>query len=236
MTNRPKLVWRSLPAASVVILFCLVVGFAWAQEPADNPQLPYLDSKKAAALLLNPARPTYPALARVNFLRGLVRLRLTVAPDGAVTSAHVLSGEPILATAALDFIKTCRYRPLVSTTGAIAFNFALRMGAMDLTPEQAEADFRRQVKPPQILESPAPATPSDASVRVRLLVNAEGKVIDWAILRGLPPQIKRALNTLERWRFRPAHWGALSVPWYLDVDIPVRKGAARASEGSAANR
>jgi len=103
---------------------------------------------------------------------------------------------------------------------------------MDLSPGQAESDFRRQVKPPEVLRGPEQIAPTDSSVRLRLLVSAEGKVIDSEILRGIPSLFERARKSIERWSFRPARWGALSVPWYLDVDVPVGQAAAQAGIGS----
>ena len=167
--------------------------------------------------------PEYPALAKMNYIQGLVRVQLVVSPDGGVTSAHVLSGNPLLAAAVLNSVRMWRYRPLVAKGVSSAFatrvdvNFTLRVKRMDLRPPQAESDFRRQVKPPEVLTGPEEAASSDPSVRMRLLVDAEGKVIDSEILKGIPAQIERARKSIERWSFRPARWGALSVPWYLDV-------------------
>jgi hypothetical protein len=62
---------------------------------------------------------------------------------------------------------------------------------------------------------------------MRLLVDTEGKVVDSEILKGIPTQIERARKSIERWSFRPARWGALAVPWYFDVDVPVSNDPPR---------
>ena len=103
-------------------------------------------------------------------------------------------------------------------------NFTLRLKKSDgLTPPQAESDFSRQVKPPEVLTRAGETASTDPSVRLRLLVNAEGKVIDSGILKGIPSQFEGARKSIEQWSFRPARWGTLSVPWYLDVDVPVTR-------------
>src|SRR5208337_2405374 len=125
-------------------------------------------------------------------------------------------------------------RPYVAQGGATPFatgvdvNFTLRKRKMDLAPAQAESDFGRQVKPPEVLARQEKTASTNPSVRLRLLVNAEGKVIDSAILKGIPSLFEGARKSIERWSFRPAHWGALSVPWYLDVDVPVYNAPSQA--------
>jgi outer membrane biosynthesis protein TonB len=227
---------------SMVVLVCLLAPRAPAQEELADAKIPILDAKVASTLLLDPTQPAYPPLARVNFIQGMVRAELLVSREGTVEKAHVLSGNPILAAAVLDSVRNWHYRSYVEDGRPIAFatlvdvNFALHMGAVELTPQQAESDFRRQVKPPVVLTKPDAAAERDSPVRVRLLVSAEGKVIDWAILNGLPSQVKRAVNAVERWSFRPARWGSLAVPWYVDVDVPAHNTPPALDTTSSAGR
>jgi TonB family protein len=215
------------------LLLC-VLGLAavWAQGKGPR-EFQELSAKQASRLLLSQAPPEYPVLAKVNYLQGRVRVQLEVAPDGTVTRAHVLSGNPLLAEAVLNSVGSWRYRPYVAKDGPTSFatkvevNFSLRPSRIDLVPSQAESDFRRQVKPPEVLTKPRESSVADASVRLRLLVSAEGKVIDSEILKGIPSFIEGAMKIVKRWSFRPARWGTLSVPWYLDVDVPVDNVPAR---------
>ena len=230
--------WRYLQGMGIVLLCLLELPHVWAQRTEGQQQLPLLGIKEASHLLLSQVPPEYPVLAKVNYIQGRVRVQLVVSPAGTVASAHVLSGNPLLAAAVLKSVRLWRYRPFVATGGSTSFatrvdvNFTLRIRKMDLSPGQAESDFRRQVKPPEVLTGPEQTAPTDSSVRVRLLVSAEGKVIDSEILKGIPSQFERARKSIERWLFRPARWGALSVPWYLDVDVPVGQAAAQAGTGS----
>jgi TonB family protein len=217
------------------VLLCLLeLPHAWAQRTEAQQQLPALDTKKASRLLLDQVPPEYPALAKLNYIQGHVRVELVVSPAGTVASAHVLSGNPLLAAAVLNSVRMWRYRPFVAKGRSASFatrvdvNFTLRIKKMDLFPTQPESDFGRQVKPPEVLTRPEETSTTDPSVRLRLLVSAEGKVIDSEILKGIPSQFERARKSVERWSFRPARWGALSVPWYLDVDVPVYKAPAQA--------
>jgi len=226
--------WRYLKGMSIALLCLLELPRAWAQRAEGEQRLLVLDAKKATGLLLNQVPPEYPALAKVNYIQGRVRVRLVISAAGSVVEAHVLSGNPLLAAAVLDRVRMWRYRPYVAQGGSTPFetavdvNFALRIKNIDRVPTQAESDFRRQVKPPEVLARPEEPASTDPSVRLRLLVNAEGKVIDWAIVRGVPSLVEGARKAIERWSFRPARWGALSVPWYLEVDVPVYNAPSQA--------
>jgi TonB family protein len=223
---------------SIALLCLLELPRAWAQPAEGESRIPILDAKEAIPLLLAQAPPEYPALAKVNYIQGRVRVQLVVSAAGSVVGTHVLSGNPLLAAAVVNCVRTWRYRPLVAQGGSTSFatavdvKFTLRIKKMDLTPEQAESDFRRQVKPPEVLARPEKTAPTDPLVRLRLLVNAEGKVIDSEILKGIPTLFEGARKNIERWSFRPARWGALSVPWYLDVDVPVGNAPSQAGTTS----
>ena len=242
MASLHQWVWRYLQGTSIVLLCLLELPRAWAQRAEGEQPLLVLDAKKATGLLLNQALPEYPALAKVNYIQGRVRVQLVVSAAGSVAGAHVLSGNPLLAAAVLNSVRMWRYRPFVakgdSTTFAttVDVNFTLRVKKMELAPAQAESDFRRQVKPPEVLARPEKTASTDPSVRLRLLVNAEGKVIDSEILRGIPSLFEGARKSIERWSFRPARWGALSVPWYLDVDVPVDNAPSQAGTRSPSGR
>jgi TonB family protein len=227
-----------LKGASIALLCLLELPHAWAQRVEEEQQLPALNAKEATRRILIQATPEYPALAKLNYIQGRVRARLEVSGDGSVVGAHVLSGNPILAAAVLNSVRTWRYRPLVAKgdstpfATAVEVNFALRIRRSDLAPAQAESDFQRQVKPPEVLARPEGAASADPPVRLRLLVSAEGKVIDSGILKGIPSLFERAKKTIERWSFRPARWGSMAVPWYLDVDVPVYNPPFQGGTGS----
>ena len=75
-----------------------------------------------AAGVIKGAKPPYPIEARKAGLEGTVMLRVTVAPDGRVTSVTVVesSGHKILDNAARDGVARWRFAPARRATGAIA--------------------------------------------------------------------------------------------------------------------
>jgi protein TonB len=75
-----------------------------------------------AAGVIKGAKPDYPLTARKQGLEGIVKLRVTVAADGRVTSVTVVqsSGHPILDNAARNGVSRWRFSPARRANGAIA--------------------------------------------------------------------------------------------------------------------
>ncbi len=68
--------------------------------------------------------PTYPELARRMNIAGVVRIQITVAPNGTIKSTKLIGGHPVLASAAMDALKRWRYEAgPQETTGVIEFHF-----------------------------------------------------------------------------------------------------------------
>jgi len=68
--------------------------------------------------------PDYPALARQINVTGKVKLEVTIAADGHVTSTRTVGGSPLLVGAATEAAKKWRYEPgPKETTEIVEFNF-----------------------------------------------------------------------------------------------------------------
>jgi TonB family protein len=69
-------------------------------------------------------QPEYPDLARKMELSGVVKIEVTVSPNGTVKGARVVGGHPVLASAALDAARKWRFEPAPSeSSGVIEFKF-----------------------------------------------------------------------------------------------------------------
>lgn len=216
---------------SVLALGCaLEIALPQARPlpPAQDPVS--LTSKQATRLLLDQARPEYPPLAKVNYIQGPVQIQVEITRDGKVAKAHVVRGHPILAASALKAVRGWIYRPLQTPSGPSGFlttvemKFSLRPHKTDTLPIEPERYLSRQVKPPEVIGRPAWPSPS-AVAHMRVLLNDQGEVIDAEPVPRTGTNLEAAERSLEGWTFRPAHWGSLPIPWYLDVDVPVGTGA-----------
>jgi protein TonB len=83
-------------------------------------------------MLISKTTPAYPTIARAVHASGTVVLAATISKEGMIENLHVLSGHPLLTQAALDAVKTWRYRPFllngqpveVETTINVIFSMA----------------------------------------------------------------------------------------------------------------
>jgi TonB family protein len=70
-----------------------------------------IGSEIAAGNLIDKVTPGYPPEAKAGRLQGVVTLAVRIGKDGHVVNATVISGDPILAQAALDAVRQWLYRP-----------------------------------------------------------------------------------------------------------------------------
>ena len=88
-------------------------------------------SADTANIVTRSVRPGYPLLARQMKVQGSVILQALISRDGAIQDLHVLSGPPILASAAEEAVKQWRFKPHylgnepVETQAKITVNFTI---------------------------------------------------------------------------------------------------------------
>ena len=220
--NRPTLRtpvnWLALALAGAALTASAQVTPRLAPEP--------IDSTVAAKLLVNTVKPEYPAVAQVNYIQGKVDLMLVVGPDGHVRRVHVIKGNALLAASAIKAISAWVYRPYVTASGPEPFStlvkvrFAMRDRDVEHSPSTPERDLAEAVKPPEVMQKTS-AAHADSSIRLRVLVGEGGRAIDSTLLAGPAALLNSAQRKVAQWAFRPARWGNLTVPWYMDVDVPV---------------
>ncbi len=61
--------------------------------------------------LVHSPRPAYPQAAKLNRLQGMVHLDVQIGKDGTVEDVQVISGHPLLASAAAEAVRKWRYQP-----------------------------------------------------------------------------------------------------------------------------
>jgi protein TonB len=71
----------------------------------------HVSSGVATGQLLTPIQPAYPAIARAARIQGTVVVQAVIAKDGTIENLHVISGPPMLQSAATEAIRRARYRP-----------------------------------------------------------------------------------------------------------------------------
>jgi protein TonB len=94
-----------------------------------TPAKPEVSKGITGGKLLRRYEPIYPPSARALRLGGAVSLKATVDKTGKISNVIVLSGNPLLTSAAVDAVKRWRYQPFelngtpVEVENTITFNF-----------------------------------------------------------------------------------------------------------------
>ncbi len=81
------------------------------QPPEQTKRVPI--SRLSEALLVNKVVPAYPMVAQRSGVQGDVKLHAIISRDGSIQSLSLISGHPLLATAAIAAVEQWRYRPYV---------------------------------------------------------------------------------------------------------------------------
>jgi TonB family protein len=79
--------------------------------PQPKPIRIRIGGATAASMLISHPQPIYPQEAKDKKIQGTVRLHAVLSREGAVQQLDIVSGEPILAKAAMDAVHDWKYRP-----------------------------------------------------------------------------------------------------------------------------
>lgn len=108
-----------------------------AAAPDSAPNLPNNASERVemsadtAEIVSRPVNPGYPLLARQMKVQGSVILQALIGRDGLIQNLRVISGPPILASAAQEAVKQWHFKPhyqgpeAVETQAKITVNFTI---------------------------------------------------------------------------------------------------------------
>jgi len=101
--------------------------------PAAPPSPLHISEGVLAGNLMAPIRAQYPPIARAVGVQGTVIIQATISATGTIVNAHVVSGPPMLQGAALDAVRSARYRPYLlnhqPTEVDTTFSINFRLGS-----------------------------------------------------------------------------------------------------------
>lgn len=107
---RGTMKYRGLPAIAAVLGLTVLVA---AQDEQPRPQKLKVSSGVAERMKVHADPPKYPREAREKGIQGDVIVRATIDTKGHISEVEVVSGDPMLADAALKALKHWKYLPYV---------------------------------------------------------------------------------------------------------------------------
>jgi periplasmic protein TonB len=117
------------PSGIGIIIGSVGMGTARVVKP-EIPGKVTVSSRVIAGNLVVKTMPQYPAIPKAAGIHGTVVLQATISRTGSIENLRVISGPPMLQQAAIDAVRTWRYRPYllngepveVETTINVVFN------------------------------------------------------------------------------------------------------------------
>jgi len=213
-----------------------------ATVPPDSVGLEILKKELAA----------YPAEAAQEQLQGQVVIKVVVSETGDVEDAQVVTGNPVLAKAALEAARKFKFKPYirngkpVKVATNLAFNFAFTDKVRDVRQKDSEAGSFWQrpcpaadsIKLEALNQAKAPY-PEEAlkskledAVTVRVLISDTGEVDTAHSIGGNPKLADAALTAVKQWKFKTWRDGKyVPVPAWADVEFDFKLPANLSTPG-----
>jgi TonB family protein len=234
----------------------LAVAFSLAQNPVlqsnsdlETPAPAAAASNTEDVALGEPLEwmpPKYPKQALRDHAQGTVVLKLSVNPEGQVSNASVISGDPEFTDAALRSSRKWKYIPYyvngrpAEVTAKVVFAFKIGDdGRPDVRvafkyPPKGDAGsvFKvgHGVTAPRALYAPAPQYSDRArhdkyqgTCVLSIVVGPDGKAYDVRITRSLGEGLDdNAVEAVQTWRFQPGLKDGRPVSVKINVEVEFR--------------
>jgi TonB family protein len=179
------------------------------------------DSTKVEPVKIQKA--VYPAVAFAKKIQGQVWLKVYISEAGDVKQVEIISGDPLLAKAAIDAAKKWKFKPFirngkpVEISTRVPFDFAFGDQVSNLpTPVVPESNPAKRVEVTPgvsqgwLVHKVAPVYPDDArakgvqgTVRLRAVIGTDGRIHELTPISGPKELVGAAVGAVQQWRYRP---------------------------------
>ncbi len=225
------------------------MNLALSQDAGQPPiQVP---PDLSPTFLLRKVAPTYPPLARQARIQGTVVLSIVISKEGKVRDMKLVSGHPMLASAAIEAVRQWRYRPYLSDDQPVEVETIVRVSfRMPDGSGISGARASQQAPPPEVpmprlvrvsagvmqglldhkVDPEYPAGAKEKHIEGTVVLNAdvdsEGNVARVELVNGHPMLAPAAMDAVLEWKYRPFTLNGKAVP----VETTVQVTFARAGE------
>jgi TonB family protein len=179
-------------------------------SPGDSTKLEVVRSQKA----------DYPAEAAAKAIQGQVWVKILVSETGDVENVEVISGDPVLAKAALEAVKKWKFKPFikngkpVKVSTKLPFDFAFRGNVSDKpAPDNGLAqrvDLAQGVSQGLLIHKVQPVYPETArrnyvqgTVLLHAVIGKDGRILELTPISGPKELLAAAMGAVQQWRYKP---------------------------------
>ena len=227
-----EVVMRRFFGGLLIVSSCL--SLMAAQVASDIVSVPEETMRR---LLIHRVKPTPPGDLRIG-TENVVTLKATIDKRGNIENLRLVTGHPMLVSAALEAVKQWKYRPyevngiprVVKTTIRVEFLKASE-GGTGTSPPQAESPVLVTAADmhDRLVYKVAPVYPPLArqariqgTVILRIIINKMGEVRDTQLVTGHPMLAPAAVEAVKKWRYIPYESEGETVEIQTDVQVIFR--------------
>ncbi len=219
---------HQVAALFVLSTLALILSSVAAAQVAAQPVK--VGQSVMSAQMVRKVAPEYPAAAKQAGIQGTVVLKAVIDKAGDVQNLQSISGDPMLAPAAVEAVKQWKYKPyeLNGEPVAVETNVTVIFTLADHPPEEGivgsapagspsgEAGVPLRVRVSQgvaqtlIASKVQPQYPGDAKaqhiqgeVQLKAIIDKEGNVENLQLVSGHPVLAAAAIDAVKQWKYRP---------------------------------
>lgn len=189
------------------------------------PSLPASVPDSTTLVPIKIEKATYPDEAQHAGLQGQVIVKILVSEKGDVEAVEVVSGDAILARAAVEAVRKWKFKPFIKggrpirTSTQIPFDFAFSDKVTDKVPPSPTTNNASEGTPVRISQGVSqgllihkvqPVYPIAARsnhvqgmVLLKAVIGKDGRIAELTPVSGPPELIPSAVGAVQQWRYRP---------------------------------
>ena len=192
------------------------------QQPPTSGAPTYGDSTKLEVISVKKA--DYPMEAAEKRLQGQVVVKVLITETGDVEGVEVISGDPVLAKAAVAAAKQWKFKPYIKNgrpskvATRIPFDFAFRENVTDKDPANAAKgaaganilQVPQKITEGMLIHKVQPVYPESArreqiegTVILRAVIGKDGRISSLTPISGPKELVPAAIGAVQQWRYKP---------------------------------
>jgi TonB family protein len=230
----------SVPRISRAALVLLLTIRCTAQTASPNSSSTNNRDAISDSTQIEPTRAVkaiYPSDAVPQKLQGQVVIKVRISETGGVEKSEIISGDPVLARAAIEAANQWKFKPFIQNGKAIKiatripFDFVFNGGLTELTPTTTTAaDGTKRALVSEnafkgfLIHKVQPEYPEialshhmEGSVVLHAIIGRDGRVKKLDPISGPKLLVRPAVEAVQQWRYKP--FTLLGEPVEVDTKI-----------------
>jgi TonB family protein len=221
----------------VFMVICGSAQTASPTSPSNNTRATGTNSTEIE--VVRAVKASYPSAAFAQSVQGQVVVKVVISETGDVEKAEVISGDPVLAKAAIEAAKQWKFKPFIrdgkpaKIATRIPFDFAFAENVSDIPQTITAADGTKRALMSEstcntrLIHRVRPEYPEIASshdiegtVVLHAIIGKDGRIKDLKAVSGPEVLVRPAIGAVQQWTYQP--FMLLGEPIEVETKIAIK--------------